>query len=493
LTLDLTKLAIERHMAHWGVPGLALTVVQHDEVLISQGFGVRELGQPEPFDADTISNIGSTSKAFCAATVAILVDQGLLGWDDRVVDHLPWLQLADPWVTRELRVLDLLCHRTGYGDMELLKMVSQNLDDCLRRLRWVEPEVPFRSRFVYNNQMFGLAGRLVEELSGMRWQAFVEQELFAPLGMTRSRGDIGLYLEDGNRAMPHEPLEPGGEPVRIGWDFWVRYRGIMEPAGGVFSTALDLAAWLRLHLNGGRARRDGARLLSAEAVRQMHTPHLPLDSVTTASWFAPGSAVRLASYGLGWSIAGWHGRTLIKHLGGNPGFRALVALLPEEELGLAIVDTGAGARWFRQGLMYAVFAELLGLPETNALDRSHQQWQAQLQLERQALVRARATRVAAPPRLPLAAYAGVYRDAGAYGEAIVTEEGDGLWLQLGILHYRLEPWQFETFRLKFAGGDWLGPADDDEFVTFTLDATGCPATLRLVDVGVVVFNRLPDK
>ena len=171
-----------------GVPGIAIAVVHRDQVVYKQGFGVREAGKPERIDADTVFQVASMSKPIASTVLAALVGEGHIAWDDRVIDHDPGFRMYDPFVTRELRLRDLLCHRSGLPEHcgDLLEDVGYDRNEVLRRLRFQPPASSFRSQYAYTNFGFSEAGYAAAQASGESWEDLAAKKLFAPLGMTSS-------------------------------------------------------------------------------------------------------------------------------------------------------------------------------------------------------------------------------------------------------------------------------------------------------------------
>src|SRR5450631_3234826 len=190
-----------------GVPGMAIAIVEDDQVTLAKGFGTRALGSPEPIDADTIFPTGSTGKAFTVAALAVLVDQGKIGWDDKVIDHLPGFQMYDPWVTREMTIRDLLVHRSGLGlgagDLLFVPRTNLSRAESVRRLRYIKPATSFRSGFAYDNILYMVAGQLIEAVTGETWEHFTAEHVLKPAGMLHSTSDPQSQFATANRAQPH--------------------------------------------------------------------------------------------------------------------------------------------------------------------------------------------------------------------------------------------------------------------------------------------------
>ena len=460
-----------RAVADWGIPGLAIAVVKDDSVVFAQGFGVRKLGEPAAVTPHTLFAIGSCTKAFTAAALAMLVDSGKLAWDDPVTQYLKGFQLYDPYVTRELTVRDLLTHRSGLmrGDA-LWYATPYDRDEVLRRIRYLKPSWSFRSRYGYQNIMFLAAGQLVPAVTGMSWDDFVQRRLFAPLGMSATNTSVTALARAADVATPHERIAGKEQPVA-----WRNLDNI-GPAGAINSNVLDMAQWLRLQLGAGVYR--GARLISAAGLKEMHTPQtlIPLDSVTER--LRPST--HFSAYGLGWSLADYRGRKLVTHGGAIDGFRALVGLVPEERLGVVVLTNGGEqGRALTNALFLRVVDAYLGGPAAD--------WSAELlrvrndELARDSAAEAKQEheRVAGTkPALDLAAYAGSYRNE-LYGDVTVALEQGALVMRFGPFYAGdLTHWHFDTFKAK-----WRDPEQGWDLVSFTLNAEGKLDHLRWPGLG----------
>jgi len=446
---------VERGMRDWGIPGLAVSVVKDDELVWARGFGVRRLGHPEPVDADTLFNVASVSKAFNAAALGLLVDEGRIGWDDPVVEHIPQLRLYDPYVTQAATIRDMLAHRVGLGRLtgNRLRWISaRDRSEQIQRLRHLEPEIGFREGYVYSNVLYMVAGEVVPAVTGTGWEAFVEQRLFAPLGMRRSLAGGSRLDDSGNVAWPHQEID--GEVVEIPR----RNFDAVGPAASVHSSAREIANWMRLHL-GTPGEFEGTALLGRETVEEMHRAQ----NIIRRPAFEP-----LAAYGLGWRLGTHEGRHTSSHGGAVDGMNTLLMLLPEENLGIFITTNTFNG--FTGALAAHIMDAYLGI---EGRDRHAESWQrhveqkARVQAGRDAIhaARIRGTR----PSGPLGDFAGGYDDA-LYADAKVELEGGRLVLTLWddpLQVADLEHWHHDTFRAI-----WRNPAMREEFVWFTRGRDG---------------------
>jgi CubicO group peptidase (beta-lactamase class C family) len=464
---------INKARAEWEVPGLAIAIVKDDKVVFAKGYGARKLGEPAPVTEKTIFAIGSSSKAFTSAALAMLVDEGKIKWDDPVIKHLKDFVLYDPYVTREITVRDLLCHRSGLERGEPLWYGSSfGRAEILRRVRYQKPAWSFRSRFGYNNIMYLAAGEIIPTVTGKSWDDFVKERIFTPLGMASSSTSVTSLKNFNDVAAPHAKLED--KVQAIPW----RLIDNIAPAGSINSSVADLAQWLRLQLGEGAF--ENRRLISASAVKTMREPQTIISNDPQLSVMMPEA--RFTSYGLGWFLHDYHNRKVIQHGGSIDGMIALIGMIPEEKLGVAILSNLNGNQlpW---ALMYRVFDAYLGRPA--------QDWSAKfLATRRELLERARAAAKkveegqvkGTKPSLALDQYAGSYQDE-MYGEAKVIEEQGKLTLRYSeTFSGVLEHWHYDTFRVK-----WSNPVLTEAFVTFTLNAQGKVEEMKVS--GLADFKR----
>ena len=258
---------IEKGMEDFHVPGLAVGIVSGDRLVWSKGFGVAWEGGPA-VDADSVFQIGSTTKAFLATTFAIGVDRGNLAWDDRVVDLDPDFQLKDPWVTREFRVFDLMAQRSGLPPTanDLLGFVGFDEAAMVRSLRHVEPTTSFRSAFTYTNITHILAGQLLaRQMGAPDWATLVRDEIFGPLGMTGTSltAEAMEAAAKGTRGY----LWTADKPVEV--PFTPAFPYAFAGAGAINSTVTDMAKWLRLQLAAAASRASrSCRLRTSRSPRR---------------------------------------------------------------------------------------------------------------------------------------------------------------------------------------------------------------------------------
>ena len=448
---------VQAAMKDWEVPGLAISVVRNDSVIFARGYGTVELGKSEPVDPNTLFAIASTSKAFTAAALGILVDEGKVGWDDPVRRHLPEFELQDPYVTREITVRDLLTHRVGISRSDNIWIAAPfDRAEILRRARYLPQVNGFRARYGYNNVMFITAGEVVGTVSGLGWDDFVAQRLFQPLGMTRSTTRTAVVETRGNVAASHTRVDGTVQAVpRRNYDN-------IGGAGAIFSSARDMGQWLRLQV--GHGMYAGTRLLSDSVIAEMRQPQNPLRVSTDTTQQRLFPDVKFRAYGFAWNVQDWHNRVLVHHSGSINYTRTHVGFIPEAGIGFAAMANFTGSS-LQEALMYRVFEQLLGLPETD--------WSAELLAQtrrsnersgRSAQELDSARIQGTTPSVALDAYAGTYQNE-LYGDVQVTVEGGKLVLAYSPEYVGdLEHWHHDTFRSV-----WRPEGQGRSFVRFSLD------------------------
>lgn len=466
---------VQQAVEDWGVVGLAVAVIEDGEVVFAEGYGLRELGRPEPVTSHTRFAIGSTTKAITAAAVGMLVDEGKLDWDDRVIDHLPGFRLKDPWMTRELRVRDLLTHRTGMGNTDFLWYGRDlSTDEIVDRLRYADPSYSMRAGYVYQNVMYAVAGEVIEAVSGMPWSEFVARRMLPPLGMDETVTTLAALQGQPEVASPHAEVD--GELMVIE----NASVDAVAPAGSIWSSVSDMAKWIGFLQRGG-VLPDSTRLLERDTFAELFTPQtlIPQES------FYPSARLtepHWTTYAMGWFQADYEGRAVDFHTGSIDGMVAIAGMIRDEGIGVYVLANRDHVE-VRHALMYRVF-DLYD-------DQEPRDWSGELKqlydgmAARQQTARARRgeQRVeGTAPTLDPERYAGTYRDE-LYGTVEVAWRGDHLYATFGPdLKGPMEHWHYDTFRVRFEK-PWKGTA----MVQFELDTRGRPAVL---EQGGIAFRRV---
>lgn len=463
-------------MRDWKVPGLAIAIVRNDTIVHMRGYGTRTMGANEAVDEHTIFAVGSTSKAFTATLVGMLVDEGKLRWDDAAHLYLPGLELFDPYVSKEITVRDLLSHRSGLARGDLIWYATDyDRRDVLRRVRFLKPAWSVRARFGYQNIMYLAAGEVASTISGSSWDDLVRDRIFTPLGMSETNTSTRALSQMRNVATPHAEID---DTLRV-----VEWHNIdnIGPAGSINSSAADMIKWVRMQLNGGKV---GTRsIVSAGALSETHSPQTVVPVSADVKQLNPYS--HLMSYGLGWFIQDYRGRELRQHGGNIDGMSAMVAMVPEEKIGLVVL-TNANGSPMPTIAMYRAIDALIGAAPRDWSGEYRKLVTKQRALGKETESKRLAQRATGTsPSLSLEKYVGVYADS-LYGDATVRSENGKLRLAYGrYFDGELEHWHHDTFRAI-----WKDRMLGKSFVTFALDADG---KVKNADVeGWTTFGRRPE-
>ncbi len=437
--------AMARSVEDFNLPSLSVAIVHDGEVLWSQSYGETVAGSGNKASTATLYAVASNTKAFTSAALAQLVDQGKLDWDDRVQEYLPWFELYNPYVTSEMRIRDLLCHRSGLATFsgDLLWYGTQwTSKEVLQKAKQLKPTTAFRTQFGYQNLMFMAAGEIIEVVSETPWQTYVEQSFLKPIGMTSSILSTNELVNRTNVAAPHNELGSGIQ-TPIDWVNWDN----MAPAGALISSAEEMAQWMIVQLDSGRTATD--TLWTEQQTQQMWTMHTP---IPVSSWYNTMlPSMHFRGYGLGWELYDLHGRKVVAHSGGYDGMISRQVLVPEEKLGIIILtNANSSVPW---GWGHDVLNVLLkGDRQTPMLDfllESKREEPAERAREEAELLASRLSD--APSSLALSAYAGTYTDP-MYGNVVVSLIQDSLQFKFEPTHLfqgTLEHWHFNTFRLHW--------------------------------------------
>ncbi len=465
--------ALDRYVAKavkdWNVPGLALAIVKDDSVVFAKGYGLREIGKPDLVDTHTLFAIASLSKAFTVAALGRMVDQGKLRWNDKVTDYVPYFQMYDPYVTREMTVRDLLCHRSGLntfaGD---LIWYGTNYDrrEVIRRIRFVKPRYSFRANYGYQNIMVLTAGEVLQSVSGKSWDEYTRDSLFAPLGMTESNTSVRYLAQSADVATPHT--------MHRGTLVTIPYRNVdnIGSAAAINSSVSDLAKWMRMWLRDDAS--PGVKLLSDATKFDIWSPQTILPLSPRGSKNVPSR--HFSAAGLGWFMNDYLGRKMLNHSGGMDGMISRIALVPEEHMGLILLTNSING--VTTPLMYKILDAYLGGAER---DWSSEQLAMSASGDSAAAAADRvqdAGRVKnTKPSLPLLAYTGTYRSE-MYGNVIVDMEKGALTVRFVPTETYvgdLTHWHYDTFRIELRDKT-LPPG----MVTFVIGASGKPTEMKVV-------------
>lgn len=457
-------------MSAFNVPGVAVGIVKDNRVVLSKGYGVTQMLTGQEVDGDTIFKIASTTKAFTTAAIAILVDQGKLRWDSKVVSILPNFALNDPWVTANFTVADLVTHRSGLakfaGDLMLWpEPAGFSRREIINNLKHLKSASGFRSEYAYDNLLYIVAGELIAAVAKKSWETFIHDNIFSPLQMTRCFAGPVPSNQMVNIAQPHGVIDGKLEIIKRNQTY--DKPSVMAAAGGIKCSVNDLVKWVQVQLNQGRYQPKGtkyhASVFSAGQSKLMWQPHtiLPVSKRDKKR-----HNTNFKAYGLGWRLADVHGFKSVSHTGTLSGNLAYITLIPELELGVVVV--------LNQNSYYARSAIMNGVVES-FMPISQRDWVTQ-GVKDQALRNAKQTQndkgqqrsvVAVVASIDTSRYVGLYQDAW-FGHAKISLEGESLYfrsLKSLRMHGKMIPLANNQFLVEYSDRT----LEADAIITFEIN------------------------
>lgn len=459
----------EKTRKQWNVPGMSIAIVKNDSVVFIRGYGVRNINKPDKVDAKTIFGIASNTKAFTAAALGILVDQGKISWDDKVIKYIPYFQLYNHYVTDEMTIRDLLSHRSGLktfsGDL-IWYASSYNRKEVIKRAKYLKPAYGFRTHFGYSNIMYLTAGEIVHVVTGKSWDDFIKDNFFIPLGMKLSNTSINTNNFIENRATPHTNVDSVQVPIKvINWDN-------MGPAGAINSNAIEMTKWIKLQLNKGTL--NGRKYFSKKVSDEMWAPQTILRLTGFEKYYFP--SMHFHDYGFGWEMFDYHGRKIVTHNGGLDGMISQVVLVPEENLGFVILTNCNTTLPYP--LMYKILDYFFNEDNydwcplvLDIIKRNDKKDKEEEAIENKKRV------LNTKPSLNLKDYSGTY-GGKMYGDAKIYYKNNKLNIQFiptKILNGTLYHWNYDTFKIKWNNY----PSLPEGTVQFIIGTTGKVEEMRI--------------
>jgi CubicO group peptidase (beta-lactamase class C family) len=430
-----------RMVEDWDVPGASIGIVKDGELVFTGNYGVLEAGKDAKPDANTLYAIASNSKAFTTAIIGMLVQEGKLDWNDKVKEYLPYFELYDPWVSNEVTIRDLLCHRVGLGTFSgdvIWYKSDLSAEDIIRRVRYLEKRFDFRSGYGYSNVMYIAAGEVIREVSGKSWSENVNARILEPLGMDRTITTPNQLEAKGNFATPHAREHDTNIP--IAWENWETV-GAM---GGIISSVEDVSKWMIFNLDHGMLGND--TLLTKETRNMVWTPH----NNFMVDHTSPNEFNRhFSAYGLGWGLSDYHGHFRVGHTGAYDGMITAVTLIPDENLGVVVLTNGMKSPIM--AATYYAIDKFLGL-ETRDWSAEYLERTNDRQREDTRISTRKAKRVPnTSPSLEPKEYTGVYY-SDIYGEIKISLESDQLRMEFEHSPYlsaTLSHWHHDVWEIKW--------------------------------------------
>ncbi|MBT3382381.1 MAG: serine hydrolase [Prolixibacteraceae bacterium] len=441
--VDLEKLDsyIEKTAKEWGIPGMSVGIVQDGEIVFSKGYGVLEVSKTEKPDGNTLYAIASNTKAFTSATIAMLVQEGKLNWEDKVQKHLPYFELFSPFISQETTIRDLLCHRVGLGTFSgdvIWYKSDLTSEEIIKRLKYLPSAFNFRDGFGYSNVMYITAGEVIKTVTGKTWGENVQDRILDPVNMDRTIYSLKKLESKGNFATPHALENEKNIPIPyVNWEE-------VAALGGIISSVNDIGKWMIFNMNHGIIGND--TLLTSSSRNMIWKLH---NSYTVDHTKTDDFNTHFRGYGLGWGLADFHGRLRVSHGGGYDGMISSVNMIPDEKLGIVVLTNGMKAP--TTAVTNYVLNAFLGEEEKDwsaeMLERRNKSDGGDKRISERKEKRVTGTR----PSLELGKYAGTY-NSDIYGKIEVKMENDKLRIYFEHtpdLLATLEHWHYDVWKINW--------------------------------------------
>lgn len=455
----------------FNVPGMAIAIVKDDQVIFNKGYGVKNTATGEAVTPHSSFAIASNTKAFTAAALAVLVDEGKIKWSDKVRQYLPYFQLYSPYVSEEMTIRDLLCHRSGLatfsGDL-IWYGTTHSREEVIRRAKYLEPAHGFREKYGYSNILFLAAGEIIPVVTGQSWDEFIRERFFRPLNMPHANTSVTQFGAGQDIASPHNEVDGKNRPIEyVNWDN-------IGPAGSINASTTDIAQWIRLQL--GKGQLDGKTYWSEARTYEMWENNTPNP---VSRWQRENMPSRhFNGYGLGWDLMEYGGAKIARHGGGYDGMISCTMLIPEKNIGFVILTNNING--LPSYLGYSILDAFLNINPARDWPAVFKAMEDENdKAEKEAGEKAEVERIKnSKPGLPAEKYAGTYHSE-MYGDVVVAPEGEGYTIDFKptpLFKGKLSHWQYETFKLEWTTQMMLPSGR----VTFVQNDAGEVSEMRVV-------------
>jgi CubicO group peptidase (beta-lactamase class C family) len=465
---------VEKAMAKFNVAGVAVAIVKDGKIVHEKGYGVKSVDTKQKVDQNTNFAIASNSKAFTTAALALLVEEGKLSWNDKVIKYIPEFRMYNEYVTGNFNVQDLLTHRSGLGlgagDLMIFPDGSDfTVNDIIANLQYLKPVSAFRTKFDYDNLLYLVAGEIIARVSGMTWETFVSKRIFEPLQMDNTYASVAAMKDKSNLSSPHSTVNG---PIRA----LPNYKDMVNgAAGGILSNVDDISAWMLVHLNKGKYGKDLEKQLFTQASqREMWKIHTVLDANPN-----PRYNSHFAGYGLGWGLTDLKGNLSVSHTGGLPGMLSKTIMIPDLNLGVVVLtNTESGGGGLFTAVTQTIVDSYLGLDDYNWIEKLYTNMESSNKKADSIVLQVWNT-VASASNTPVRSedYTGVYEDKW-FGKVEVFMKGNQLWIKSyrsPKLNGPMSYYKANSFAIKWEYQDM----NADAFAIFSLDEEGNAQSIKM--------------
>jgi len=472
---------VEQTLKDWNTPGAGVGIIVGDKLVFAKGYGYRDYEKKLPFTTKTMQPIASNSKLFTAVAAGMLVEEGKLTWDKPVRESVPEIQFYNDELNSNVTLRDMLSHRTGVTRHDLIWFKSPfTRKELFERLKYLEPQQPMRTTFLYNNLMFAAVGQIIEIKSGKKWEDFVRDRIFSPLDMSTSCYTIADMLKQPDYGVPFREKRDSFELYKI--PYYEDTEGV-APAGAIISNIDELSHWLIALMNEGKY--NGKQVLPASVLKATLQPALALPNAggeALGYWELINSA-----YGMGRWTASYRGKLLTYHGGDLPGFHSQVSFMPNDKIGVIVLVISDHSAPLYNIISYNVYERLLGMDQTSWSQRQLQQRLANKKAGTEARAKAGGDRVPnTKPSHALGDYVGEY-ESPAYGILKIGLQGDQLQFGFHEFHFPMNHFHYDRFDTP----------DDEQYGKFSVNFRANPqgdidSAVISLDQAEVAFTRKPE-
>ncbi|MBS1978460.1 MAG: serine hydrolase [Bacteroidetes bacterium] len=470
---------MEKILKDWNVPGVGVGIVVKDKLVFAHGYGYRNLEQKQPVTANTLFQIASNTKLFTATAVGFMVEEGKIQWDEPVKKYVPEIEFYNDELNAHVTIRDMLSHRTGISRHDFIWYKSDfTRQELFNRVKYLEPSIPLRSGFLYNNLMYAASGSVVEKLSGKTWEQNVKERIFDPLGMTHSMFETEEMQKQADFMTPY--YEKRDTTILAPYPFYTKQQGL-GPAGAIISSINDLSHWVIAQLYNGKY--NGKQVIPANIIKETMRP-ATVNTGIPDKYFESLNAI----YGMGRASLAYKGHYRVQHGGAIGGIYSQISIMPADSIGVIVYSNGAHYSGLPGIVANIIYDKLLGLPETPWSDRNLKNYLDGKKTERQARKKSDTDRVPdTKPSHKISDYAGTYENAG-YGKLKIMEESGNLSFNYNNITMPLSHYHYDRF-----------VSIDDEIngkfsFIFTMDAQGNIQEARIsLDEKEVVFTRMAEE
>jgi CubicO group peptidase (beta-lactamase class C family) len=467
---------IEKILKDWNVPGCGIGIVVKDKLVYSKGYGYRNIENKMPVTTNTLFQIASNTKLFTATAVGFLVEDGKLEWDKPIKNYVPQIQFYNSELNANVTIKDMLSHRTGISRHDLMWYNSDfTRQELFDRIKYLEPSIPLRQGYLYNNLMYAAAGQIIEYLSGQSWEEFVKNRIFIPLNMTSSIFVVEDMQKQPDFLTPY--YEKRDTNILLAYPFYTKQKGV-GPCGAIISNINDLSNWLICQMNGGKFKSN--RVIPENIIRETMQPAMPTASVPDR-YFENLNSI----YGMGRTTSSYKGHYLTQHGGAIGGIYSNISFMPADSIGIIVFTNRISQLPYI--ITNTIYDRILGLPETQWSERGLKDFVKSKETAKESRKKPETDRVpGTKPSHKMGDYAGTYEDPG-YGTIKISLNKDTLGFSFNSIELPLYHYHYDRFITTDdeINGKWS--------LLFLTDAQGAISQLKIsLDEKEAVFTKKGD-